>query len=223
MAIATTIQPASADTFIVNVTPTTNYGTNALLAVGDSSASANAAYRTLVKFSLTGIPSNAVVTAASLSLLEYAAYDTASAGSWSVSLYPLLRNWVQAEATWNVYSSGNNWSTAGASGAGDVGAAVDSITLDGTAAAAFVAWSGSGLVSLVQSWISGATQNYGVAIAALSAENKGVAPMAANLFRSTDYGTAGERPKLSIEYVLGRSLVNSGLMQSQQIAGGTTQ
>lgn len=221
MTISTTIQPATADTFILNATPTTNYGTNVLVAIGDSSGSANAAYRILIKFLLTSIPANAKVLTAALELNEYSAFDTAGTGSWAAHLYPLLRNWVQAEATWNVYSSGNSWTTAGASGAGtDIGASADNITLDGTAAAGFVTWSGSGLVSLVQSWVNGSVSNYGVLIAAPTAEFKGVAPLSSNLFRSSDYGTAGDRPKLTVTYAMGLPLVNGGLVGSQLVNKG---
>lgn len=220
MPIETIIQPAAADTFILNATPTTNYGTNALIAIGDATAAASAAYRILLKFNTSGIPVNARVLTAALELNEYAAYDTAGTGSWSASLYPLLRNWVEAEATWNQYSSGNNWTTAGAAGVGsDINASVDSITLDGTAAAGFVTWNGSGLVSLVQSWVNGSLANYGVAVAAPTAENKGAAPLSANLFRSTDYGTAGDRPKLTVTYAMGLPLVDGGLVGSQLVGG----
>lgn len=33
--------------------------------------------------------------------------------------YRLLRDWVEAEATWNIYSTGNNWGTAGGTGGAD--------------------------------------------------------------------------------------------------------
>jgi len=144
-------------------------------------------------------------------------------GSWTAAVYPCLRNWVEAEATWNQYSSGNNWTTAGASGAGDISTAVDGITLDGTAAAGFVKWNGSGLAALVQAWVSGSANNYGVVIAAPSAENKGVGPLAANLFRSSDYGTSGDRPKLTITYALGKALVDGALVGGIPHVGGNVQ
>lgn len=220
----TTIQPDATDgndTFILNTTATTNYGTNVLLAIGDSSGSVSAAYRVPIKFDLSSIPANARVLAVELGLNEYAAYDTAATGSWAAHLYTLLRNWVEAEATWNVYSSGNNWTTAGAAGADtDISASVDSITLDGTAAVGFVTWSGSGLVSLVQDWVDGSVSNYGVLIAAPSAEYKGVAPLSSNLFRSSDYGTAGDRPYIEVTYAFSLPLVNGGLVNTGLVNGG---
>jgi hypothetical protein len=219
MTISTTIQPAAADTFILSATPTTNYGTNALIAIGDSSAAASAAYRILAKFDLSGIPANAKIITAALELNEYQAYDTAGTGSWTAALYAMLRDWVEAEATWNQYSSGNNWTTAGASGAGDIGSAVDGITLDGTAAVGFVTWNGAGLAALVQAWVEGSVSNYGVLIAAPTAEYKGVAPLSANLFRSNVYATSGDRPKLTVTYSMGLPLVNGGLVGGHLIGG----
>lgn len=206
---------------IISATPTTNYGTNAIIAVGDASAAASAAYRTAVKWNLSAIPASARVTAVALALDEYSAFDTGGVGSWSASLYTLLRNWVEAEITWNQYSSGNNWTTAGAAGVGtDISAAIDSLTLDGTAAAGFVTWSGSGLLAVVQGWIDGTYSNYGVLIAATAAEYRGVAPLSGNLFRSTDYGTSGDRPKLTVTYAIGGPLVNNGLVNSGLVNGG---
>ena len=216
--ITTVLQPSSADTMIINVTPTVNYGTDVLLAIGDSSGAASAAYRILVKFDLSGIPANAKIVSAALALNEHTAYDTAGVGSWAANVHGVLKNWVEAQATWNNYSTGNAWAVAGL-GAGDVTVALDSITLDGTAAAGFVTWSGSGLVTLVQAWVNGSVSNYGVAIAAPTAENKGVAPLSSNLFRSTDYGTAGDRPKLTVTYSMGLPLINGGLVGTQLIGG----
>lgn len=222
MTISTTIQPASADTFILSATPTTNYGTNALITIGDSSGSASAAYRTLLKFDLSSIPTNAKILSAVLELYEYAAYDTAGTGSWSATLYSVLKNWVEAEATWNNYSAGNAWSVAGC-GAGDISSAIDSLTMDGTAAAGFVSWSGSGLVAAVQQWVDGTSSNYGLLLAAPTAEFKGAAPLSSNLFRSSNYGTAGERPRLTVTYSMGVPLVGGSLVGGQLTEGGLVQ
>lgn len=218
MTISTVLQPSSADTMIINVTPTTNYGTNAILAIGDPSGAANAAYRTLVKFDLSSIPANARILSAALELNEYSASDTAGVGSWAANVYGVLKNWVESQATWNNYSTGNAWAVAGL-GAGDVTVVLDSITLDGTAAAGFVTWNGSGIADAVQAWVDGSVSNYGFAIIAPSAEIQGAAPLAANLFRSNDYGTAGDRPKLTVTYSMGVPLVGGSLVGGQLIGG----
>lgn len=190
------------DTFILDATPTTNYGSNALIAVGDSSAAASTAYRMLMQFDTSSVPSSATVISASLRLYEYAAYDRASLGSWDVELYRLLRSWVGSEATWNKRTTTDAWSSAGADETGkDVDSTVlDTITLDGVAEAGFVEWTGLGLLDLVQKWVSGDWENNGIAFAALTAESQGTTPMASNLFRSANYTIPEHLPRLVIVY-----------------------
>lgn len=192
----------TADTFLLNATPTTNYGSNALLAIGDSTAAASAACESALKFDLSSIPATAVVTAVSLQLREYAAYDTASVGEWDAEVWRVLKDWVGSEATWNIRQTGSSWATAGARALGkDAGEEpVDSIVLDGVAANDFVEWTGQGLVDLVQGWVDGTYENYGVIITALDAESQGTTPLAANLFRSNDYSVSSHRPRLVVWY-----------------------
>lgn len=202
----TTIQPdatAGNDTMMVSSTATTNYGTNAAIAIGDMAGASSAGYRTLIKFDLSSIPATARVLDAGVSLYEYSSSDTGGAGSWATAMIRALRDWVEAQATWNVYATASNWTTAGAASAGNDIAAVNSasVTLDGTAANAFVEWSDTTLTDDVQKFINGTYSNYGWRLAAPTAENRGVSQMSGSLFRSSDYGTAGERPKIVVDYV----------------------
>lgn len=222
----TTIQPdatAGIDTMAIDITPTTNYGTNAVLAVGDGSGAALSAYRTLIKFDLSTIPAGARVVDAGIFLNEYSAADTAGVGSWAVDARRLLRNWVEAQATWNIYATASNWTTAGAGSLGnDVDADISAtVTLDGTAAAGFVEWSGATLIDDVQGFVDGTYSNYGWGLAALTAERQGTAAQfSANYFRSSDYGTAGDRPKIEVTYAFSLPLVNGGLVNTGLVNGG---
>jgi len=55
-----------------------------------------------------------------------------------VSIYNCLRtDWVESEATWNIYKTGNNWTTAGCSGAGTD---YDSTAIDVIATPASAQW-----------------------------------------------------------------------------------
>jgi hypothetical protein len=106
------LQPGAADgmdTIITSSIPTTNYGALTVLAIGDSFAEASIR-RTLIKFNLATLPETAVISSATLSL--YVTVDQAtSAGTFTV--HRQKRAWVEGQATWNIYSMGNNWSTAG--------------------------------------------------------------------------------------------------------------
>ena len=107
-----TLQPAAAagmDTMIVNNAATTNYGTNAVVNVGENNTTTDVC-RGLVKFDLTSIPATAVLDSVELKLKV--AQDLSS-NARTLKVFRLKRAWVEAEATWNVYSTGNSWSTAG--------------------------------------------------------------------------------------------------------------
>lgn len=70
----------------------------------------------LAKFGgLSNLPAGLTVNAATLF-----AYNTS--GDVGIHVFTsrrLLRNWVRAEATWNIYSTGNNWTTAGGTSNGN--------------------------------------------------------------------------------------------------------
>src|SRR5690606_1299935 len=75
--------------------------------------------RLLINFTqLTGggtIPTTATILSASMFMYER--QDLADNAS-TLEIYPLLVSFNPAQATWNIRSTGNNWNTAGAGGAG---------------------------------------------------------------------------------------------------------
>lgn len=98
------------DTLIQDNNPTTNYGTNTQLNIGESNAAASV-NRTLIRCTnLTSIPSNALVTKVVLYL-----YITADASSnvAQLDIYPAANNWTEAGATWNTYDGTNAWTGTG--------------------------------------------------------------------------------------------------------------
>ena len=198
----TTLQPDSAgfDAHITDDAATTNFGTSIEMLIGDNSGSLNIAARIIIKFDVSSISASDTVTSAILSLFEFNAQVSDSI-TWDTNLNRLLRDWVEGEATWNIWSTGNNWTTAGAGSDGNDRSATISATvnLDGTSADAFVAWGSTAqLVSDVQNFVDGGLSNYGWLLNAPDAEHRGGAPFALNKFRSSDYTTAADRPKLVI-------------------------
>ena len=198
----TILQPDSAgfDTYIRSTDPTGNVGTSTFLQLGDNSGNPDK-NRPLIKFDVSSIDSGDTVSSATLSLFEFGANnENGGPASWDAEMRRLLENWVEGEATWNIYSTGNNWTTAGAdSDANDrVAGTSATLGLDPTAASAFVDWTGATLDDDVQKFVDGTYSNFGWVIEAPTAEGAGSAPRAWNQFRSSDYTTALDRPKLVV-------------------------
>lgn len=193
---------STADTYMSSINNTTNYGTSDWLYVGDGASGETHNLRSLGKVDLSSISASAIITAVTLSLYEADASDTAGVGSWAVELNRLLLNWVEAQATWEIYSTGNSWNTAGAAGSdSDIDSDISAtLTLDGTAAGGYVDWTGATLTEDVQKIVDGTyANNYGWRIAAPNAEGQGAGGLSYNGFHSLDKGT-GYKPKLVVTY-----------------------
>jgi len=193
---------STGDTYLSNREATTNYGAEDHLYVGDGSGGGDSQCRDLVKFDISTIPSNAIVSAVTFSLYEYAAGDTAGVGDHAVEMNRLLLNWVEDEATWNIYSTGNNWNTAGCSGSNsdydsDISA---TLTLDSTAESDYVDWTGATLIDDVQKVVDEIYTNYGWRVASPTAETQGT-NYCYNSFYSLNKGT-GYKPKLVVTYTV---------------------
>ena len=127
--MASLVINADADTYLQYNAPTTNYGSsNTNLLYGWDGANYT---RMLLKAPLSSIPIQAKISAAILSIYN----ESTGAGTQNVTLYRVLKNWVEAQATWNIYSSGNNWASAGCNSAGvdRAVAAIGSLAINNTA------------------------------------------------------------------------------------------
>jgi hypothetical protein len=100
------------------------------------------------------------ITSVVLSLYRSAGY-TSEGGT--VYARRVLRSIVPAQLTWNVYSTGNNWGTAGAQGAADVdlSALLGSITVTDTIETMSSSSTGA-FVSTLAGWVSGSIANNGL-------------------------------------------------------------
>ena len=107
----TTVQPATADTFISEAAKTTNYGSDSGLKVYANVPAGDYRRFSLLKFDFSSVvPAGATITLATLSLYAHVAN-----GPEDLSAYRLLNtDWVEGQATWNEYATGNGWITAGA-------------------------------------------------------------------------------------------------------------
>jgi hypothetical protein len=168
------------DTFIRQGSANTNYGANTRCEVdGDDGSGADKSC--LIRWALTGVPSDAVVTSATITLR---ALD--SGGTYQ--LYQLNRGFNEAQATWNDASTGTPWASPGALGAADLGPTVGSVS--GSSGTKTIALNSAG-IAMVQGWVTG--QNNGIIIGNSSTTN-------GMDLASSEHGTQSYRPALSVTY-----------------------
>jgi len=169
------------DTMIKSDAPDTNFGFSETLEVDGEPE-----YAAIIQWDISLIPTESTVTYASVTL------DVINHSSGqSYELYEMKRDWVEGEATWNVYSSGNMWQTGGADGPDDRGT-----TVLGKAATSdegqFVFNLNADGVALVQSWVDDPSTNHGLMVLDYG-NSDGLH------FESKEAVMVESRPKLTIE------------------------
>jgi len=172
------IQPDAAagkDAFVDEFAPDTNYGTEpALFVAGDGGYST----RAYIQFTLSSVPATAVILSADLELFYYT--ESTFSVDGPVGVYRVTGNWVESTVTWNASPAATNTS-------------IDTITVPGAHTNTFLPWDVS---SLVQGWVDGSIANRGVILRDTDeSSSDGV-----KYFRSSDWSTADQRPKLVISY-----------------------
>jgi len=113
MSIHTLYIYASEDTYITSASSTTNHDGEGILKCGHDGN----IYNALLRFPLDDgyLPSNASIVTATVQL-EVATSD--QSGFMLMEVRPCLRDWVENEATYEVYSTGNSWTANGGAGSG---------------------------------------------------------------------------------------------------------
>ena len=102
-----TLNPTK-DTLLMEYSPTTNFGSSQLFTTG---VSANKKNRAVLEFDGTTI-SGKGIDSAILSLYGY--YVITGAETHTIECFKMTQpTWVEAQATWNIYKTSNNWTTAG--------------------------------------------------------------------------------------------------------------
>ncbi|MDA1315272.1 MAG: DNRLRE domain-containing protein [Acidobacteria bacterium] len=173
------------DTYLAEGAATTNFGSSTTLLVdGDDGLGVDLA--PLLRFDISNIPAGSIVQSATVNL------ETFDPTTSVYSLYELKTAWSELGATWNESSSGVAWQVAGAQGTNDRGTAVlGTFSAPGTGNI-LVALNVDG-VAAVQGWVDSPGSNHGIIIVDSTASNGGD-------IRSSEYGTASLRPKLTIVY-----------------------
>lgn len=188
MASPVTIQPSTIDAYIEQNAATANRGTTINLNATESPGQNR---YSLVKFDFSAfVPAGATITLATLSL-----YCLATASGRTIGVYRLLRtDWVEMEATWNVFKTGSNWGTAGA-----LNTSTDYTTTDAATAASVAV--GQWLNETVTAQVQTALDSVG-GVAHFLIKDTGADAYVANGWSSRDNTTAANRPKLYIEYTV---------------------
>ncbi len=180
-----TIQPSTKDCYLYQSSPTTNYGvTNN--AVGIQSI-ANSVARGLVSFDFSAsVPAGATITTATLSMYAY----NVSSGMPIVVNRMLRNDWVENQATWNIYKTSSSWGTVGALNSTSDYTTTNSATANCPASVGWMSWNVKDQVQTARDSVGGVA-NFLLA----TSQTTGYV----NLY-SRKFATTYLRPKLYIEY-----------------------
>lgn len=154
---------------------------------------------TLIRFAgLSNITGPVTVTSVTFGL--YLSNSDAGA-TQTIDIRRVLRSWNTTQATWNVYTTGNSWTTAGALSDGNdrTGTASGQLTSVQTSGQWYsvTQTTTGGLIDDVQGWINGTVTNNGWHLSRNGAGDDSTY----RIWVSSD-GTNGERPYLSVTYTV---------------------
>jgi hypothetical protein len=192
---------ASADTYMSSYNATYNYGAQTYMRVTQSP---NYPRGSLIRWDLSSIPAEAIVSEVSLTL------NVSTPASATYNLYNMRRAWVEGSgagsqtgngATWVTYNGTNSWGT---NGAANTSNDRYNTNLWGAGSSTF-STSGSKTVDLntaglaaIQGWVDGSIGNYGLTI-----QNYGGSATDYDVqFSTKDNPTPANRPRLNIIYCM---------------------
>lgn len=183
-------QAASADTYLhSDGDSNTNFGTSAALKVGEDVKTG----RVLIKWDLSSIPNGALVSSATMSVWLY---SSTHQNAITHEVRMLLRDWTEGGATHNKYDGTNSWTTAGAVSDGNDRVSTMIGSLYYPASAPTMGQKDFSLTTTeVDKWFDGTYANYGICIHPSAGPGN-----QAKYYRSAEYGTSTQRPKLEIVY-----------------------
>jgi PKD repeat protein len=174
---------SSRDTRLNSTNPTTNFGTATSLRVDGRTDES-----TLLFWDLTAIPPGSRIYAADITL------NITDVSNASYEIFETKRPWIELEATWLDYASGQNWEVAGAVGAADrgftvlgsvvgsqLGLNITTLNLDG--------------VAVIQSWVNDFSKNHGFIIQDYFNHSNGLH------FASREKADPAEHPKLTVRFL----------------------
>jgi PKD repeat protein len=192
------------DTRLRSTRPTKNYGSHVRLDV-DGSPDESA----LVFWDATSIPVGSTVQSVDITV------NVTNRSGQDYEFYELQRAWIESEATWSEYASGQSWQAPGADGAADRGSAVLGSITAPTTGTKTISLNAAG-VAVVQSWVDNPSSNLGFILLDYINASNGLD------FSSRETATVANRPKLTVTYSnsgqAGSSLVSLSKLGGAEIS-----
>ena len=106
---------ATKDNYITSSNPTLCTPTITSIRIGEDNDSVRI-LRALIQFDLSGIPFDATIVSAVLSMYRW---FEKSDHTRTMRVFRIKRDWEETETSWNEFSTGNSWETAGCGGSND--------------------------------------------------------------------------------------------------------
>lgn len=143
----------------------------------------------LLAWNLSSIPLGSTVSSATI---ELDVTNVTTVGS-TYYIYRSLRGWVESEATWTSFASGQNWQSPGAEGVSDRGTQVLGQLQPLSTGNYQVSLNAAG-VNVLQSWVDNPQSNNGLILSNYDGATDSF------VFSSKEAATVGDRPKLTVMY-----------------------
>ena len=183
-----TIQPSGKDTYLVQNTPDTTHGGLTTIAVRSFLNGVPAwNRRSILQFTIPEeVKLSTIVSAVLWLYADEIVAGTAGRTYWAYRL--TRRDWIELEATWNIYKTGSNWTAGGGDYTEDDGASDTALANPG--------WMDWTVTAQVQHAADGE-----VDIAFLIRDGTEDGSNKATWFRSKEHATEATRPKLVITFI----------------------
>ena len=174
-------------TYLGEETPTYAYDGDSSASMGTGSTAAERQHA-LVRFTgLSNIPAFATINSATEHL-----YATGGFGTFTMDVNNCLRAWSQSLATWEIATTGLDWTTDGGIGSGDI----TTLAEDSNTIASGNTWFDWTVTNAVQDYVDGLTSNQGFNHPTTNTGSAGF-----RLFSRPEHsGTDGELPELYVDW-----------------------
>ncbi len=195
------------DAYLYKSRPGDNYGASGAMQVGPDGGSSER--RSLIRFSLPGLPQNSEITDAELSL--FVSYSWGNTNTFEIDAHRMLREWAEGDGISRGNNSGlgcdwnyadqevsSQWNSAGmASGSDFSSSIIDTVIASNTDSEVWKTWD---IQDAVQYWVDNPNSNHGLALVTAGADMNDVV---GTTFFSSDYTTDPSlRPKLTITFTV---------------------